>query len=193
MLFRKVYSKNTVYKGIDAPSYGYNGTFVDIFPIENFPKRFIFVRKFFDLGLKFIGSTLNAYNNDSVHFKKMMKQDKEAYFSYRLRRFIGFFFSFLPYHKWAKLYDRFVQYPLKTGKLHDPTGDFRWVGYKESVLLPPRKMEFEGHLVYVPNKIEEYLQSEFGNDYMKLPPEDKRVRHYAEVFMEDKTNCLITI
>lgn len=182
--FGKVISKHTLYKGIGASDDGFNGTFVDIFPLENFPSHFTRFRKIIDLGLKFAGSTLLSYKSKSYLYKEIMKQDKEAYFSYRLRRFIGFFFSFLPYSRWALIYDKFVQHSQQTGKLHDPTGDFRWIGYEESVLLPPRRMEFEGHLVYVPNKVEEYLKSEFGDNYMQLPPEEMRVRHYAEEFKE---------
>lgn len=37
---------------------------------------------------------------------------------------------------------------------------------------------------YVPNKIEEYLTSEFGADYMQLPPPSMRIRHYAKEFVE---------
>lgn len=182
--FGKIIDKKTIYKGIGASDEDYNGTFVDIFPIENFPNKTIKFRKIIDLGLKFAGSCLRSYKNNSAHFREMMKQSKEAYFSYRLRRMIGFCFSFLAFRKWALIYDKFVQYPIKTGKLHDPTGDYRWVGYDESVLLPPKKVEFEGYMVYVPNQVEDYLSSEFGNDYMQLPPENKRVRHYAEVFKE---------
>ena len=179
-----MFYKKTIYRWIGAPLDCQYGTYVDIFPIENFPKRGRGIRRVLDLGLKFIGSTLSSYKNESVIMKELMKQDKEAYLSYRIRRFIGFFFSFLPYYKWARIYDKFVQHSTETGRLHDPTGDFRWIGYEKSVLLPPRKMKFEGHMVYVPNKVEEYLTSEFGADYMQLPPPEMRIRHYAEEFKE---------
>ena len=182
--FGKVISKHTIYKDIGAPDDGFNGTFVDIFPIENFPNNKINLRKVIDLSLKFAGSSLLSYKDCSLHYKEMMQQNREAYFSYKLRRFIGFFFSFLPYRRWALMYNKFVQYPIKTGKYHDPTGDYRWVGYEESILFPPRKTEFEGQQVYVPNQVEKYLLSEFGPDYMQLPPENMRVRHYAEEFKE---------
>ena len=182
--FGKIISKQTVYKGIGASDDGLNGTFVDIFPIENFPLKTIKLRKMIDLGLKFVGSCLLSYKDHSLHYKEMMKQDKEAYLSYKIRRFIGFFFSFISYRKWALLYDKFVHCPVKTGKYHDPTGDYRWLGYEESILFPPKKTVFEGHLVYVPNQVDNYLVSEFGSDYMVLPPENKRIRHYAEEFKE---------
>ena len=86
--FGKVISKHTIYKGLGAKEDALNGTFVDIFPIENFPLHATSIRKFLDLGLKFIGSCVESFHNNSIHFKEMMKQSKEAYFSYKLRRFI---------------------------------------------------------------------------------------------------------
>ena len=182
--FGKIISKNSIYKSVAAADDGLNGTYVDIFPIENFPKNWIVVRKAIDLGLKFAGSCLQSYKLQSPHFKEMMRQSREAYVSYCLRRAMGFSFSFFSFRRWALIYDKFVRHAKETGRLHDPTGDYRWIGYEKSVLLPPRKMEFEGHMVYVPNRVEEYLQSEFGTDYMQLPPEEKRVKHYAEEFRE---------
>lgn len=40
----------------------------------------------------------------------------------------------------------------------------------------PSLMEFSGREYYVPEKIEDYLIKIFGNDYMQLPPVEKRAR-----------------
>jgi len=182
--FGKVIRKHTIYKGIGATSDRYNGTFVDIFPIENFPQRWTTARKYIDWGLKLIGSCLLSYKSDSLHFKEMMQQSREAYISYIIRKRIGFCFSFLSYRRWALIYDKFVQESKYSGKFHDPTGDYRWKGYDKNILFPPKKILFEGQLVYVPNDVKEYLKSEFGEDYMQIPPKEKRVQHYAEEFKE---------
>lgn len=39
------------------------------------------------------------------------------------------------------------------------------------------RMEFEGHMMPMPSGYDKYLKMAFG-DYMKLPPEDKRVCHH---------------
>jgi len=48
---------------------------------------------------------------------------------------------------------------------------------KRNVYFPAKKMSFEGRLYNVPNRIEEYLMSCYGADYMKLPSIEKRVTH----------------
>lgn len=54
-------------------------------------------------------------------------------------------------------------------------------------LFPLREMEFEGITVNVPNNYDAYLTRIFG-DYMKMPPEEKRVNHcpYLLDFGEEK-------
>lgn len=42
------------------------------------------------------------------------------------------------------------------------------------------KKEFEGHMFNVPKNYDLWLKSFFGNNYMKLPPEEKRIPHLRE-------------
>ena len=47
-------------------------------------------------------------------------------------------------------------------------------------LFPLKKYDFEGELFYGPNNADVLLKRCYG-DYMKLPPEEKRVPHYGNV------------
>lgn len=48
-------------------------------------------------------------------------------------------------------------------------------------IFPLRKYEFEGHKFYGPNNGNHILTDLYG-DYLKLPPVEKRLRHYSKVF-----------
>lgn len=48
---------------------------------------------------------------------------------------------------------------------------------EKEVYLPERKIKFENKFYNVPGKIEEYLERNYGKDYMKLPPEEERHTH----------------
>lgn len=48
---------------------------------------------------------------------------------------------------------------------------------EKSIYFPLKKCEFEGKTYYIPGGIEDYLRRQYGNDYMELPPVDKRVTH----------------
>lgn len=50
--------------------------------------------------------------------------------------------------------------------------------------LEATRLEFEGHLFSAPKHWDMYLRSIYG-DYMKLPPEDKRLPHYCEAYWKD--------
>ena len=46
-----------------------------------------------------------------------------------------------------------------------------------NTFLPVTKVEFEGVKSYIPNGYHQYLSNLYG-DYMQLPPENKRERHF---------------
>lgn len=52
-----------------------------------------------------------------------------------------------------------------------------WHTYKKDLIFPLKEIEFEGHKFYCPNNTKSYLLSYYGKDYMKLPPEHKRIVH----------------
>lgn len=45
--------------------------------------------------------------------------------------------------------------------------------------------EFEGHIFCIPKGYDLFLRSFFGDDYMELPPEDKRVIHNFECYEKE--------
>lgn len=51
--------------------------------------------------------------------------------------------------------------------------------------LPLKEIEFEGYMFPCPNNVEHILECEYGNSYMELPPEEKRVRHFEYGAMEE--------
>lgn len=183
--FAKIVDKNTrLLEIMDIEAPYPCGVFVDIFPVENCPTNFI-KRKykwFVSLALMFIcGSTaMWQFRNES--FKKFMRQDKKALLNYRIRLSIGCFFSFLKHRTWCNIYDSFVQERRETGMLHVPTaGAYDWIGMDKEIILPHSYVEFEGIRVPVPNDTHKYLTHRYG-DYMQVPPEDKRERHFVVDF-----------
>ena len=183
-LFGKVIDKHSIFKSIAATSNGNHGIFLDIFPVENLPNNLIKrrINRFLSLLITYISGSVSIYHNNSKIFRDFMKTRYDAYINYKIRKFIGFIFSFLTYRQWSLIYDSLVSCKKYSGYFHDPTGDYRWVGYHENILFPAIKTKFEGVDVYVPHKVHEYLISEFGPNYMDLPPVNKREKHYVVEF-----------
>lgn len=95
-----------------------------------------------------------------------------------------------------KMFDRYARWSRRIISAHDSTKAaqvcslFGLAGYAREVmdremLLPYREMEFEGHMLPVPNETEAYLNQLYG-DYKKLPkPEEQRPKHEGYLhFME---------
>ena len=52
---------------------------------------------------------------------------------------------------------------------------------KKDVYDEPVKLDFEGHMFYVPRDYDKWLTAFYG-DYMTLPPEEKRRVHYNDTY-----------
>lgn len=57
---------------------------------------------------------------------------------------------------------------------------------KKEDYFPLKEIEFEGSLFPCPKSIEKILEIEYGQDYMELPPEEDRVRHFEYGAIEEK-------
>ena len=52
----------------------------------------------------------------------------------------------------------------------------------KNIFSPPKKVKFEDMEVNIPNNYDKYLKIIYGDDYMELPPKEKRHNHrYAEL------------
>lgn len=186
--FLKVYKKNTIMEGLGMSNKGDSprGIFIDIFPIEGVPSNII-IRKIKGLiadAMRFIGNCVLGVERSSDVFERSVNECPELKRMIRKRRAVGFFFSFIPYKKWAYCYDSFVKNSDMESLVGIPTGRCRYNGeiHNYNVFLPTSKAMFEGLEVNVPGKTDIYLSRLYGKNYMQLPPEEKRERHFISNF-----------
>ena len=75
---------------------------------------------------------------------------------------------------------------------HNKVGGVLW-GYgpqeriEKKAYMTPIKVEFEGDLFNAPSNYHEYLSGLYG-EYMKLPPEDKRISHEIKCYFNNDGN-----
>jgi lipopolysaccharide cholinephosphotransferase len=55
-------------------------------------------------------------------------------------------------------------------------------------IFPLRMLEFEGELFPAPKDTDVYLRAIFGDDFMILPPKEKRVSHSVAIYPDKKCN-----
>lgn len=160
----------------DGKVFYYTNLFVDIFPIEGLP------------------ADMKKVKNHYFWAKSMVVMRKIAYFQgvsgpmnmHKLIRMVCRpFAKLMGYKFWNKCllkiakkykYDECEYVGVVTSCFHTLEEYIERTGYGE-----PVKVEFEGKLYNAPADTHKYLSNLYG-DYMKLPPEEKRVAHNFMVY-----------
>lgn len=180
--FLKIYLKGTVCKDIyDDNCLSPSHIFIDVFPMDYAPENMLYRRvkaSFSDFLQAVCTCTLySQYKSSNLEF--FSKQDDEAWKRYKLRMLLGKLFSFSSHKKWVYWFDRFNAKSKKSKFMTVPTGRNHYL--KETLpvesFLPVKEVSFEGQKAYVPGGYDQYLRHLYG-DYMKVPPIDKRERHF---------------
>lgn len=181
-MFLKVYRKGTLMRGLGGENSLYpQECFVDVFPLEGMPRNKLY-RKMKGIlvnSIRLIANTVGESVPLADWEKEFYRADRSLFWGVRLRRAMGRSFSVIRHKTWVWWYDRLVRNSSLKGMVGFPTGRKLYDGetFDFFVFLPPRRGRFEGLDVYLPADTDRYLTNLYG-DYMSLPPEDKREKHF---------------
>ena len=180
----KIYKRNTIY--VEIPCAGlnaYNMLFVDIFILENIPKPSLARKlraKIYDFAYKG-ASVCVDYLYPSPILEEKSCQNIEVARYYKFRKRLGKLFSiFGGINFYLKICDKLARYNQKTEWIGCPSG----ISYEREIL--PRKVyceiaerDFCGVKVKIPKYYDIYLKNLYGDNYMQIPPIEKREYHVA--------------
>lgn len=188
--FAKVIKKGTKLVDIYNVNTSFEkGIYIDIFPMDTVSENKIIrsIRgKFSDL-VGFIGTSVYIKKYDNQLTKKFIEASKTSKRNYKMRLVIGSIFSFISYETWYRFFDKFISKEINSDYYSDLAGSYRAPVMKKDILFPPVEAEFEGTKVMIPHNADMYLKSIYG-DYMKIPPVEKRERHYFVEFDTGEAN-----
>jgi lipopolysaccharide cholinephosphotransferase len=189
-LFMTINKKNTLMVGVtDFIVKNMKGIKLDVFSIEDVPNNFLMQKIKGSLAVlfRFIVLSINFYldKNHKQYYSSSVQAKLWFYFRYFIGASVSIFSRRYLYDK----YDSFVS-SSKGNKFVTICTSGRGGYLKEilprDVFFPVSKGIFEGIEVNLPNKPDVYLRREYG-DYMRIPPPEKRERHYFIDFSLDTT------
>jgi len=186
----KIYLKNSLLLEIQDVNVPYEkGVFVDVFIIDGLSDNKIV--RFFDRKIakfmKGVATSMVYYKYPNDMMETYMAVSKTSWVYFKLRKFLGFSFSFISHKRWCEMYDKFISRHRKS--------KYTIMDYNDGIRLrsdwkPFDKAQFNGLTVNVPKDNSRYLRDLFGPTFMELPPEDKRERHFVvEMQIPDVMNA----
>lgn len=97
-----------------------------------------------------------------------------------IRKTAGALFSFLPLQFWFDRVDKACRYRNNSKCIGFPTGRKHYFGeiHARDDIFPLADTKFESIMVHIPGNYDKYLTKLYGSDYMTVPPEDKREKHF---------------
>lgn len=179
--FIKIRKKGTELVEMDTISMqSFKGIYIDIFPLDYAPNnRFLAKVKgsLIDL-IAIIGVSEFMWRNKNdivCSFYELSKSGKK-YYSVRL--LLGKMASFASYKKWYNLFDNLSK-GRESRYITVPAGRGHYMKERlpAKVFFPFVNGLFEEIPVYLPHDTDTYLRNLYG-DYMTIPTEEKRERHY---------------
>lgn len=183
IIFLKIFRKHTK----DVELFNINtpfpkGIYIDVFALDAVPKCKWMqkVKGFVANAIQYLAIARLYKQYPSRQLKEYMYMDKELKMRYKLKMILGTLVSFASHAKWIYWFDKFVASDRDDRQWGIPTGRKYYDGeiFDKSVFVPVKKAMFEGLEVNVPNDTHAYLTNLYNN-YMQLPPEDKRERHFV--------------
>lgn len=180
--FLKIYLKDSINKDIFTGTSPFpQGLYIDVFAIDAVPNnRFIRLCKGFIANMLQFCSILTLYAKyPNPRLREYMSLDPQLFRRYKIKCIIGKIVNIIPRRKWQWWFDQWVADDRESGLWTVPTGRRYYEGevIPRDVFVPIKNGIFEGEVGHIPNDYNAYLTNLYG-DYMQLPPEDKRERHF---------------
>ena len=182
LYYSKAYDPNTVkYEpGTDYKKYEPLGVDIDIFPLDGMINDKEVMDKLYKRGC-FLEMLLRLSNQPIFYRKNPIKCINRI-----IPRIIGSKNLVKLIEKNAMTYDYdSSDYVIRLRQ--SPNG---FTGILPKDVFEKDYGEFEGHRFVIPKKYDVFLRAFFGDDYMELPPEDKRVVHVMDCYIKNEDeNC----
>ena len=185
--FGKVYKKGTELWEVQDAADNFpfpRGIYIDIFIYENIADN-KFIRYFDSLVsdfMKGVGTSMIYWKYNNKKLTQYYGTSTKAKIYFKIRKSLGIIQYLIPHKQWVNLFDKFVsRHKKQSEQVTAPTGRKYYLGeiIDRTCWSSTDISQFESFNFYIPHEAEKYLLNLYGADYMQLPPENKRERHFC--------------
>ncbi|MBR1738474.1 MAG: LicD family protein [Firmicutes bacterium] len=155
------------------------GIFIDIFPCDGMPDEFI-SKKFYNFVCYFARKILYSPVG-SVYEKNILKK-----LCYNILKFVPAEFAFKIFQI---LIEKYRNTDTRLIRTLGWNGIEEEKGFKREWMLESCELDFEGIKIKAPVKYREFLTFMFGEDYMTLPPKEKRIPKHTATLVKFNEDC----
>ena len=180
----KMYLKGTRMIEIQDINMPYEkGAFIDIFIYDSVSDNPLI--RFFDAKiihfLNGVAGSQLLYKYPNSVIREFYGENTKSLLYYQIRRMLGFLFSIVSHKTLCDFIDKFQSRHSVSKVVTAPAGRKGYLGERMPIeeILPPVLVPFEDCKLYVANNVTQYLRLLYGPNYMQLPPEEKRERHFV--------------
>ena len=178
----KIYKRNTELVEIMEKDMPFEkGIFIDVFVYDNVPNNKM-VRKldgFLSFWMKGIATSQLLYKYENKDMRAFMNATPDSAKYYKRRILLGKLLSFVSHKKWCDFLDSYMARHKKSEYITVPMGtSYEYELFKATDIVPFVKGQFNGLSVNLPHNTDLYLRRLYGDDYMQIPPIEKREKHF---------------
>ena len=154
---------------------------LDIFPIDYAPDNRLqrALKGIKCNALMLIGGSIEFMENCTLETKEALKRTTTGRVNLCIREILHFLFRRISLQRWYIIIDRAAKYTKETSKSTSALGRWHYFGELQNadVFFPLKKSTFCGCDAWTLNNPENYLRHNYGDNYMEIPPIEKRESH----------------
>lgn len=182
--FLQIFKRDTVLKTFDTnPKLAPEAICIDVFPYDYAPDSAALrlLKGLYSNFLMLIAASVTRFKYPNKSMNELLKRSFKGRASMAFNNLVGFMFSWKSPKKWFDLVDKTIQ-GKKSHFITSATGRKHYLGeiFPISVFYPLKKIKFESLEILAPNRAEDYLASNYGENYLEVPPVDKRESHFIK-------------
>ena len=184
--FIQLYKIDSYYEAFAHRKSAPKKLYIDIFPIDYVPNNCILrkIKGHYSNLLMFIAGSIEFNQDIAPYIRKLGERSIITLAYLKIRSVLGSIAILKKRSAWYTSIDKAIKQSKKTKMCTSGTGRKHYLGecVPTETFLPLKEDTFMGVKAWIPNDTVAYLCNLYGDNYMEVPPIEKREHHFVKKF-----------